>query len=289
MIVHVLLCIRVCCTCLCIVSTRSHQCFEGPHPPCPLKRGFFFLSRSNALPSPRLSSSSVSGSRALPFAACDHHASTTTTPHARVRVRRTSGSHCPTQGEGSSADRGTRPRLRLLHTCVRVRRPTVVHCPTEGEGLSAYRGTLPRLLLQRAFVRARRPTVVHGPTTSEGMSAHRGTLPRSRLRHACVRVRRPTVVHCPARGEGTSAHRGTLPRLHYWDVDALGLLRSLFSSCLRPRTPGPRSGARGAPASWASRWRGSLGGCSGNGGGGGGAEPAFFQSLVGSYVRESAK
>ena len=186
--------------------------------------------------------------------------------HASVRVRRPAVVHGPTECEGSSAYRGTRPRLRLQRAFVRVRRLTVVHGPTEGEGSSAYRSTRPRLRQQRAFARVRRPFVVHGPAEGEGMSAHRGSLPRSRLQHAFAKVRRPTVAHCLAGGEGMSALRGTLPRLH-WDVDALGLLRSLFRACLRPRTPGPHTDARGPPASWASRRRGSPGGGGGSGGG----------------------
>ena len=35
---------------------------------------------------------------------------------AYVRVRRTGESHCPTDGEGTSAYRGTLPRLRYKHT-----------------------------------------------------------------------------------------------------------------------------------------------------------------------------
>ena len=117
--------------------------------------GFLFLSRSNAS-SPSLSLVVLclglprpSGRFRLPWR--HNHVSTITAIRfALVRVRRTTESHCPTEGEGTSAHRGTLPRLHLQHAFVRVCRTGESHCPTEGEGTSAHRGTLPRLLLQFA-------------------------------------------------------------------------------------------------------------------------------------------
>ena len=128
------------------------------------------------------------------------------------------------------------------------------------EGTSDLRVTLPHG--KRGYVGPPRHTAPLSTATHfrEGTSGHRVTLPHGWRgyvgppRHtapptpttACVRVRRTTESHCPTLGEGTSAHRGTLSRLHFKHVVALRLHWSLYSSCPRPRTSGPRSCTRSA-------------------------------------------